>query len=350
MKELILDGTLVSDNSDCYVIAEIGNNHQGSPEIAKKMIRKAKLCGANAVKFQKRDNQDLFTKELYHAPYDNRNSFGSTYGAHREALEFGLEAYLALIAYAREMEITLFATPFDEPSADFLQSLDMPLYKIASGDLTNIPLVKHVAAFGKPLIISTGGATMEDVQRVYDAVRPINDQIALLQCTSGYPARFGELDLRVIETYRKEFPEAVIGLSSHDEGNAMPVAAYALGARIVEKHFTLDRTLMGTDHVFSLEPRAFQEMVKNLKNVRQALGSSRKRFHESERKPLVKMCKKLVAAGKMPAGHVLTASDIAIRCPGDGTPPFAFDAFVGMALVRDLDRDDPLSFDDVVKP
>ena len=155
----------IGDHTKCYVIAEIGHNHQGSLEKAREMFREAKLAGADAVKLQKRDNRGLYTKAAYDKPYDNENSFGATYGEHREFLEFGASQYRELQAYAKELGVDFFATAFDIASAEFLHDFDMPAYKLASGDLKSTPLLKFVAALGKPLIISTGGATIEDVQR-----------------------------------------------------------------------------------------------------------------------------------------------------------------------------------------
>ena len=240
----------IGDESKCYVIAEIGHNHQGNLDKARELFREAKLAGAHAVKLQKRDNRGLYTRAAYNKPYDNENSFGSTYGEHREFLEFGLKEYRELQTFAAELGVDFFATAFDLASADFLRDLDVPAYKIASGDLKSTPLLRHVASFGKPVVISTGGAVVDDVQRAYDTIMPINPQLAILQCTAGYPAAFEELDLRVISAFRERFPGAVIGFSSHDNGIAMPVAAYMLGARIVEKHFTLNRASKGTDHAF----------------------------------------------------------------------------------------------------
>ena len=196
----------IGDHTPCYVIAEIGHNHQGSLDKARELFREAKLAGAHAVKLQKRDNRGLYTRAAFEKPYDNENSFGATYGEHREFLEFGREEYVALQAYARELGVDFFATAFDIASADFLESLNVPAYKIASGDLKSVPLLKHVASFGKPMIVSTGGALLEDVQRAYDAILPINPQLAILQCTAGYPAAFEELDLRVISHLPRSLP------------------------------------------------------------------------------------------------------------------------------------------------
>jgi len=340
----------IGDNAKCYVIAEIGHNHQGSVEKARELFREAKLAGVHAVKLQKRDNRGLYTRAAYNKPYDNENSFGSTYGEHREFLEFGLKEYTELQAYAAELGLDFFSTAFDLASADFLRGLDVPAYKIASGDLKSTPLLKHVANFGKPIIISTGGAVLEDVQRAYDTIMPINQQLAILQCTAGYPAAFEELDLRVIGTYRDRFPGAIIGFSSHDNGIAMPVAAYMLGARIVEKHFTLNRASKGTDHAFSLEPVGLRKMIRDLERTHKALGNGVKKIYESERAPIVKMGKSLVVARDLPGGHILGPGDIVMKSPGGGIPPYELNKVLGRVTLRPLMEDDFLTFEVLGKP
>jgi N-acetylneuraminate synthase/sialic acid synthase len=344
-RQLIIADRVISDDSDAYVIAEIGHNHQGSLKTAKELFQAAAECGVHAAKLQKRDNRGLYTREMFEKPYDNENSFGATYGEHREALEFGKVEYEELQAESTRLGMAFFATAFDFRSADFLAELSVPAYKIASGDLKNTPLLRHVARIGKPMIVSTGGGTMEDVQRAYDTVMPLNPRLCLMQCTCGYPAEFAELDLRVIATYREKFPDVVIGYSGHDNGIAMPLAAYMLGARIIEKHFTLNRAMRGTDHRFSLEPVGMKKMIRDLQRTRLALGDGRKKVYASEASPALKMGKKLVAARDLPAGHVLTAADIAIKSPGDGLAPYCLDQIVGQALVRPLRVDEALSLD-----
>jgi N-acetylneuraminate synthase/sialic acid synthase len=344
-RELVIDGFKINDGSDCYVIAEIGHNHQGDLEQCKKMFDVAKDCGANAVKLQKRDNRTMFTKEMFDSPYMHRNSYAPTYGEHREKLEFTKAQHLELIAHAKKVGITFFSTAFDIPSADFLADLDMPAYKIASGDIINIPLLRHVAKIGKPMIISTGGATMDDVVRAYRTVMPINPQLCILQCTSGYPAEFNELNLKVIHAFRERFPDVVIGLSAHDNGIAMAIVAYVMGATVVEKHFTLNRAAKGTDHAFSLTPKGFERMVRDLRRTRESMGDGVKTRYESETGPLYKMQKKLVAAHDLPAGHVVTDADIAIKSPNDGLPPFEYDNVLGMRLTAPLKTDGNFSYD-----
>lgn len=346
-RELRIGTDLITDDGDCYVVAEIGHNHQGSLEKARELFRTAKECGVNAVKLQKRHNASLYTKALYEQIYDNENSFGPTYGAHREALEFGWDQYVELKAYAAELGMAFFATAFDFESADFLARLDMPAYKIASGDLKNIPLLKYVAGLGKPVIVSTGGGTMDDVQRAYDVVMPINRQVCLLQCTASYPVEPEHMNLRVITKYRGQFPDVVIGLSDHQNGIAMADVAYLLGARVIEKHFTLNRAWKGSDHAYSLEPVGMRKLVRDLRRVRVAMGDGTKQPLPCETKPLFKMGKKLVAACDLPAGHVLTRSDIAIKSPNDGLPPYELDSIIGRALRRPLSADDSITFEDL---
>jgi sialic acid synthase len=344
-RQLQIGNITINDDSDCYVIAEIGHNHQGDLKTCKDLFHAAKESGASAVKLQKRDNRSLFTKEMYNSVYSSENAYGDTYGAHREALELDKKEYQELKEYAAELDIAFFATAFDRSSADFLSSFDMPAYKMASGDLTNIPLLRYVAQIGKPMIISTGGGTMDDVRRACDAILAINPQLCVLQCTAGYPPEFSELNLRVIETFRREFPSVVVGLSAHDSGIAMSVAAYVLGARVIEKHFTLNRAMKGTDHAFSLEPVGMRKLVRDLHRTREGLGDGVKDIYPSERKPLFKMGKKLVAARDLPVGHVLTENDIAIKSPNDGLPPYHYDSVLGKVLTKALAEEENLSYE-----
>lgn len=344
-RELTIADRRLADDTDCFVIAEIGHNHQGNVRTAMQMFESAADCGVDAVKLQKRDNRGLYTRPMYEKPYDNENSFGATYGAHREALELGRVEYEELKAYAAELGLVFMATAFDEASADFLERLDVPAYKVASGDLRNTPLLEHIASFGKPMIVSTGAAQLEDVRRAYNSVMPINPRLAILQCTAAYPADFDQLDLRVIETYRALFPDLVIGLSGHDNSISVAVAAYVLGARILEKHFTLNRAMKGTDHAFSLEPVGMKKLVRDLKRTRVSLGDGVKKTYPGEASALVKMGKKLVAARALPAGHVVTPGDVSARSPGDGLAPYELGRIVGRSLRRPLAEQEAFSFE-----
>lgn len=348
MLELVVDGRVIARDGPAYVIAEIGHNHQGDVEKAKALVRAARECGADAVKLQKRDNAQLYTRALYDAPYDNEHSFGRTYGEHREALELSAAEWLELREFSREEGITLFGTVFDQPSADFLHELDLPAFKIASGDLTNTPLLRHVATLGRPIFLSTGGGTMDDVERAVDTILPLNAQLCVMQCTASYPCEVEELNLGVIESYRERFPDLVIGLSDHQSGIAMSLVGYMLGARVIEKHFTLNHAWKGSDHAFSLMPEGMRRLVRDLHRVPDAVGDGVKRPLASEARPLEKMGKKLVATRDLPVGHVLTAEDLAARSPADGgLPPYELDDLLGRRLTRPLMVDQTLVTDDV---
>jgi N-acetylneuraminate synthase/sialic acid synthase len=351
VRELTIDGRRIADDTPCFVIAEIGHNHQGSVERARELVRAAHEAGADAVKLQKRDNRRLYTHALYDSPYDNENSFGPTYGAHREALELDRDAYATLRDEAKALGLVFFATAFDEASADLLAELGAPAFKIASGDLTNTPLLRHVATFGKPLVVSTGGATIEDVDRAVETVTGAGGTLCLLQCTAAYPAAVEDLNLGVIATLRDRYPELVIGLSDHQDGIAMAPVAFMLGARVVEKHFTLSHTAKGTDHAFSLMPEGMRKLVRDLRRVPIAIGDGVKRPLPSEETPLRKMGKQLVAAHALSAGHVLADGDLVAKSPADGgLAPYALDELLGRPLHRALAEDEAISADDVGDP
>ncbi len=345
MREIVIDGKVINDESKAFVICEIGNNHGGSLETCIEMIDTAAECGASAIKLQKRHNRSLYTERYYERAYDNPNSYAPTYGAHREKLELSIDDYKIIKDHCEKIGITFFATAFDLTSADELEQLGVPAYKIASGDLKSLPLIKYVASFGKPIIVSTGGGTLEDVKRVYDEVMPINKNLVILQCTAGYPPRFDQLNLRVIETYRKMFPDIVIGFSSHDNGIAMPLVSYMLGGRVIEKHFTLNRTLKGTDHAFSLEPTGFRKMVRDLDRTHIALGDGIKVTYDCEVSPVEKMSKKLVIAKDLRAGAAITEDDLMMQSPGNGIPPSYIDEVLGKTLIIDVKKGDDVAMD-----
>jgi sialic acid synthase len=348
MREFVVDGRRISDEGEAYVIAEVGHNHQGSIEKAVELVRAAKECGADAVKLQKRDNRTLYTRAMYEQPYDHENSFGDTYGAHREALELSHAEWFELLQYSREIGITLFGTAFDAASADFLVELGTAAIKLASADLLNTPLLRQAASHGRPIFLSTGGATMEDVERAVDAILPINEQLCLMQCTAAYPAEVEDLNLRVIETLRERFPDLVIGLSDHQNGYTMSLVGYMLGARVIEKHFTLNHAWKGTDHAFSLMPDGLRRLVRDLKRAPVALGDGFKRRLECEEPALQKMGKKLVASRDLPAGHVLTAEDLEAKSPADGgLPPYELERLVGRRLQRALAFEENVAFEDL---
>jgi len=339
----------MKNNNKIYVVAEIGHNHKGSIEEAKKLFKEAKAVGANAVKLQKRDNKSLYTKKFYNQIYDNPNSYGETYGKHREALEFDFDQYRELQNYAKSIEIDFFATPFDLNSLNFLEKLNMPAYKIASADLTNSLLQEEIAKLSKPIFLSTGGGTMDDIRRAADLILKYNNNLTILHCTASYPARLEDMNLAVIKTLKKEFKNLRIGLSDHENGIDAGVIAYMLGARSFEKHFTLSHANKGTDHAFSLEPYGLEKFIRNIKRVEIMMGNENKKLLESEKKPLFKMKKSIVAKKNLKTNHIIKLEDLAFKSPGGGLDPYRYKEIIGQKLCKDLQEEDLILLNDLKK-
>lgn len=329
------------------MIAEIGINHQGDVEIAKKLIDEAASGGANAVKFQKRSIRRILTQEGLDMPYENRNSFGKTYGEHKLALELSEADYAELFNYANDRNVDFIASGWDEESINFLDQLGVPFYKMASADLTNIPLLIHTAQKGKPMILSTGMADMSMVETAVKTIEPYGVDLAILQCTSTYPSVFEEINLRVLKTFETTFPNAVIGYSGHELGIAITEAAVALGAKIVERHFTLDRTMKGGDHAASLEPGGFSKLVRDIRHIEAAMGGSQKQVQESEAPIFKKLAKSVVSADRIPAGTVITREMLTTKGPGTGISPARLEELVGKKVVCDIAADIVMNESDI---
>jgi N-acetylneuraminate synthase/sialic acid synthase len=345
LRQIEFGKSIVSENGPCYVIAEIGHNHQGDLSKALEMVQAAARSGVDAVKFQKRDNQVLYTRAMYEKPYENENSYGSTYGEHREHLELKWDDYVALKICAEKNGVEFMCAPFDLESVDFLERLGITSFKFASGDITNIPLIEYAAKKNKPIFLSTGACRLEEITVAYETVLKYHSNLCLLHCICEYPAEYTHLNLKVIPEFKKRFPKAIIGYSSHDNGILAPVIAYMLGARVLEKHFTLNRAWKGTDHKFSLEPEGMRKQVRDLRRVEQMLGSGIKTIAEYEKDVRDKMGKSLYAKRALKAGHVLRPEDIAIKSPGGGLEPSCLDKVIGQTLSSDLPFETALSWE-----
>ena len=339
MSIIEFDQKKVGENNPTYIIAEIGINHQGDVEIAKELIQKASEAGADAVKFQKRSVKRILTKEGLDAPYENPNSFGKTYGEHKKALELSESDYAELFAFAKAHNVSFIASGWDEESIDFLDDLGVAFYKMASADLTNFPLLEHTAKKNKPMILSTGMSDLDTVKKAYELVSKYNNQIAILQCTSTYPTSYEEIHLNVIRSYQKLFPDVVTGYSGHELGIAIPAAAVAMGAKIVERHFTLDRTMKGGDHAASLEPAGFKKMVRDIRNIEKALGSSEKTVQESEIKVFQKLGKSLVTLHDIDPDTIITREMLTTKGPGTGISPMKLGEVLGKKTKVHLQKD-----------
>ena len=345
MKELRFGKSYVSENGPCYVIAEIGHNHQGDLKTAMKMIQVAASCGVQAVKFQKRDNKTLYTKSMYNKSYENENSYGQTYGEHREFLEFGMDAFRELKNCADLNCVEFMSTAFDLKSVDFLEELGVTCYKIASGDITNPVLIEYVARLKKPMFMSTGAATLDEVRLGYDAARKHHDQICLLHCVAGYPTDYPFLNLKFVETLKKEFPDAIIGYSGHDNGILAAVIAYLLGAKVVEKHFTLNHSWKGTDHRFSLEPEGMRKQIRDLRRVDVAIGDGKKEILDFEKDARAKMGKGVYTSRKISSGEIIGWDDVCLKSPANGVPPYFLPQIIGKKTIEPLEEEIPVPWD-----
>lgn len=279
----ITENRRIGENEPPFVIAEIGNNHNGDLNLAFKLIKIAKEIGVDAVKFQVKDIEKAFSKELLDAPYVNDNSFGKTYREHKIALEFSEEQLKQIYDYAKNLDIICFSTPFDTNSVDLLERIDNPIYKISSFHVTDLALIEYVCKTGKPILLSTGMSTINEIDKAIDLIRKYTNQFVLLHCVSCYPTEDKDINLRVIPTLRSRY-DCQVGYSGHERGVAICTSAIALGACVIERHFTLDRTMKGPDHASSVEPPGMSLIVNRAKRMFDAMGNPNKTVLDCELK------------------------------------------------------------------
>jgi sialic acid synthase SpsE len=339
MRTIDIGGRAVGEGQPIYFVAEAGVNHNGKLDLARKLVDVAAECGADAVKFQKRTVRDILVGEALERPYLTPNSLGATYGEHREKLELSADDYLQLWRHAQQRGITMLASGWDAQSVDFLDQLGVPAFKTASADLTNLPLLEHVARKRKPMLISTGMATLEEVGEALALVQHrLEGRLVLMQCTSLYPCDNDKLNLRVIQTYRERFG-VLVGYSGHERGLAPSEAAAALGACVIERHFTLDRTMVGPDHAASLEPEGLRRLIRNIRNIEKALGDGVKRMLPEERAVRDRLAKSIVAASDIAVGTVITAEMLTAKGPGSGLQPRHIPALCGLVAESAIEND-----------
>jgi N-acetylneuraminate synthase len=328
--------SILATTDSVYVIAEIGINHNGDIEQAKQLIAAAVASGANAVKFQVRDLDAIYTEAILADPLKAEQGTQYLLAQLRKTL-LSFDQYAELAQYARQFDADFFATPFDTKSADFLNELGIELFKIGSPDFTNLPLIEHVAGFGKPLILSTGMATESEIREVAAHLRASNTDFSLLHCSSTYPAAPTDINLLFMDRLR-ELASRTYGYSGHEIGYAPTLAAVARGARIIERHITFDRSAEGPDHRASLTPDEFRMMVDAIRDVERVLGVPEKRISQGELNNRLSLAKSLVAARDLAAGHVLQQDDFDVRSPAKGMSPLLMPQLIGETLREPLNR------------
>lgn len=328
----------------CIVIAEAGVNHNGSLDFAYRLVDVAAEAAADFVKFQTFRTEALVTPTAQKADYQKRAT-GHTESQFEmlKKLELDESAFRELAAYARSKNIGFLSTPFDIESARFLATLGVSAFKVSSGDLTNLPFLRELASMGLPIILSTGMATLGEIEEAVETCEragvPIN-RLTLLHCTTEYPAPVEDINLRAMLTIANAFPGATFGYSDHSEGVEIPIAAVALGAQVIEKHFTLDRAMEGPDHKASLEPAELAAMVRVIRRVGAALGDGRKRPSASELPNRQIARKSIVAARPIAKGEVFNEQNLSIRRPGSGISPARWDSLIGLPASRDYAQDE----------
>jgi sialic acid synthase len=329
---------LVGDEQPCFVIAEGGVNHNGDPKLAEELVRIAAQCQADAVKFQKRTIHELLTRAALDKPYVNPNSLGATYGEHRAKLELTEADWYRLRDLAGGLGLEFMGSAWDRGSADLLEALDAPAIKTPSAVLTDLDLLEYIARKRRPMIVSTGMSTLEEVDHAVERIVRHTEDLVLLQCTSAYPSEFADINLRVMDTYATRYG-VLVGYSGHERGIAVSEAAATLGACVVERHFTKDRTLPGPDHAASLEPIGLEKLVRDIRHIELAMGSPDKRVAPSETPVRVRLGKSVVAAQHIAAGSVLRADMLTAKSPGDGISPNHLARLVGRIAAIEVAED-----------
>lgn len=324
-----------------FIIAEAGVNHNGSLELALKLVDAAKASGADAVKFQTFRADLLATRSAHKAAYQERTvSKAESQFEMLQRLQLDAEAHRRILEHCRQLGMEFLSSPFDTDSADLLDSLGVSTFKIPSGEITNIPFLEHLARKGKPLILSTGMSTLGEVEAAVNVIRRTQSvPLTLLQCVTEYPAPYDSVNLRAMLTLQRAFGVPV-GYSDHTPGIEIAVAAVAIGAEVIEKHYTLDRSLPGPDHAASLEPDELKAMVTAIRHVEAALGDGIKAPAACELSNMGVARKSVVARHSMPKGHVLSTEDLAVKRPGTGLPPNAIGNLVGRTLGKDVEEDE----------
>ena len=279
----INENKMIGENETPFIIAEIGNNHNGNLDTAKKLIETAKEAGADAVKFQVKNIEKSFSKELLDSTYVNENSFGKTYREHKMALEFSEEQMKQLYDFAAKMDIICFSTPFDTDSVDMLERIGNPLYKISSFHVTDLKLIEYVCQTKKPIIISTGMSTIEEIDKAIELIKKYTKDFVIMHCVSCYPTEDKDVNLNIIPTLKNRY-NCPVGYSGHERGIAISASTVLLGSCAIERHFTLDRTMKGPDHASSVEPVGLNDIVTRSKKFFVSMGKSEKDVLDCELK------------------------------------------------------------------
>jgi N,N'-diacetyllegionaminate synthase len=324
-----------------YIIAEAGVNHNGCIRIAKMMVDKAKEAGADCIKFQTFIAKNIASKCAEKAEYQKKQTDSDeSQLTMLRRLELSFDEFVELSEYCKSKEIEFISTAFDFDSIDFLNNIGMGIWKVPSGDITNLPYLVKIAKLNKPIILSTGMSTMEEIQAALTVLRENGaEEIIVLHCTTEYPTPYGDVNLRAMNSIKNEF-NVPVGYSDHTRGIEVSIAAVAMGATVIEKHFTLDRNMEGPDHKASLEPDELKHMISAIRNVEVAIGSGDKKPAESEKKNMAIARKSIIAKCNIKKGEIFTEDNLTVKRPGKGINPMQWFEVIGKIAVRDFEEDE----------
>lgn len=327
----------------CFIIAEAGVNHNGDLDIAKKLVDEAFRAGADAIKFQSFKAENLVTKAAQKAEYQKKTTGSGSQYEMLKKLELSYGDHIILKKYCEEKGIMFISTPFDFECVDLLEKLEIPLYKVSSGDLTNIPFLKYIAKLNKPIILSTGMANLAEVELAVEAIKACNNgKVTLLHCTSNYPTAYVDVNLNAMITLKDAF-KLPVGYSDHTTGIEIPIAAVAMGARVIEKHFTLDKCMEGPDHKASLNPEELKKMVESIRNIEKAFGDGIKKCNRSEENIKKTARKSIVASKRINLGEIISYENITFKRPGNALSPIFADEIIGKISICNIEKDEAIT-------
>ena len=333
-QQITIDGFTISNSNPCYIIAEIGVNHNGKLNLAKKLIDESVNAGANAVKFQKRNLKSLYRKEALENPNSESQGFEILLAELKE-IELSEEDYKEIVKYCKERKITFLCTPWDIPSVNFLEQFGTPAYKIASGDMTNFPLIKYISNTKKPMIISTGMSKIEEIEKMVNFVKSLNAQFVLLHANSTYPSPIESLNVSIIPKYKEKF-NVQVGFSDHEIGIIGSLTAANMGAVIIERHITLDKKMKGLDHSSSLEPDEFKNMVNMIRLSEKAKGKPIKKMTRAEVLQREVVSKSIVSMSDIDEGEFFSENNIEAKGPEKGLSAQYFFDIIGKKSPRKI--------------
>ncbi len=350
MNEIKIENKVIGKDSQVFLIAEAGVNHNGKKDLAIRLVDIAFESNVDAIKFQTFNAEELLLKSTPKVEYQrkNKNDDEDFYSLIKR-LTLKEEDFKELKDYCDKKGIIFLSTPFGEESVDLLDKINIPAYKVGSGDMNNYPLLKKICSKGKPILLSTGMANLDEVKESVSLIKEkgLKDLI-ILQCTTNYPANIEELNLNVIKTYIKEFPDDIIGFSDHSLGFEASIVATAMGVKVIEKHFTLDKNMEGPDHKASLDPGELNDWVKTIRKTEKSLGSYEKFASKNELEIALIARKSIVTLKNILKGTIIKRDDIGIKRPGNGIRPKYFEELIGKKVKKDIPPDTILLWDDLI--